>query len=52
MTDIIIKQKIDSIAECIYNKIQKDHIGENLGLYTGDFGVLLFLFYYSNVSSK
>ena len=47
-----IKQKIDSIAECIYNKIQNNQIGNDIGLYSGDFGILLFLFYYSRYSKK
>jgi len=45
----IIKQKIDSIAECIFAKIQKNE-EELFGLYTGEFGILLFLFYYSRFS--
>jgi len=43
-----IKQKIDSIAECIFEKIQKEE--ESFGLYSGESGILLFLFYYSRFS--
>ena len=44
----VIKQKIDSIAKCIFAKVQES----DFGLYTGDFGLLLFLFYYSRYSQK
>ena len=44
--NIEIKQKIDLIVECIFTKIQKSE-EESFGLYTGGFGLLLFLFYYS-----
>ena len=47
----IIKQKIDSIAECISDKIQNDRVEDDFGLYSGDFGILLFLIYYSNYST-
>jgi lantibiotic modifying enzyme len=47
-----IKQKIDLIAECIFNKIEKSTEEESYGLYTGEFGILLFLFYYSKYSKS
>jgi lantibiotic modifying enzyme len=47
----IIKQKIDAIAECIFTKIQKIE-NESFGLYSGEFGILLFLFYYSRYSQN
>ncbi|GHU89119.1 hypothetical protein FACS1894155_05380 [Bacteroidia bacterium] len=47
----IIKQKIDSIAEYIFTKIQNQE-EESFGLYSGEFGVLLFLFYYSRYSKN
>jgi len=46
----IIKQKIDSIANCIFAKIQKEE--DSFGLYDGKFGYFLFLFYYSKYSKK
>jgi len=45
----LIKQKLDSIAECIFTKIQNTE-PESFGLYSGEFGILLFLFYYSKYS--
>ncbi len=45
-----VKLKLDLIAECILNKIQQKE--ENFGLYTGGFGILLFLFYYSRYSKN
>jgi len=45
----ILKQKVDSIAECIFTKIQKNE-EDSFGLYTGGFGMLLFLLYYSRFS--
>ena len=42
-----IRRKIDLIAECIFTKIQKRQTENSLGLYTGEFGRLLFMFYYS-----
>lgn len=47
----IIKHKIDLIAQCIYSKVQNGGI-KSFGLYTGEFGVLLFLFYYSNYTKS
>ncbi len=46
-----IKQKIDLIVECIFTKIQKKQ-EEYFGLYTGEFRILLFLFYYSRYSKN
>jgi len=49
----IIKQKIDLIAECIFAKIQKpEDESFDFGLYSGNFGILLFLLYYSRFSKK
>jgi len=44
-----IKQKVDLIAECIFDKVQKSE-EESFGLYSGEFGQLLFLLYYSKYS--
>jgi len=44
--DFVIKEKIDSIAECIFAKGQE----LDYGLYSGEFGLLLFLYYYSRYS--
>lgn len=47
-----IEQKIEQIAECILDKIneaRQDKIG---GLYDGEFGILLFLFYYSKYKNN
>ena len=48
----LIKQKVDLIAECIFEKIQKTDEAESYGLYSGEFGILLFLFYYSRFSKN
>ncbi|MCL1937838.1 MAG: hypothetical protein FWF52_05535 [Candidatus Azobacteroides sp.] len=47
----IIQQKVDRIAQCIFTKIQKSG-KESFGLYSEDFGLLLFLFYYSRHSKN
>lgn len=47
----IIKQKIDLIAECIFSKIQESE-KESFGLYSGEFGVLLFLFLLFEIFQK
>lgn len=49
--EFIIRQKIDLIAECLFTKIQKSE-EESFGLYSGEFGLLLFLFYYSRYSGN
>ena len=46
-----IRQKIDLIAECIFAKIQNIE-EESFGLYSGEFGLLLFLLYYSKYSKN
>lgn len=46
--DSLIKQKIDSIAECIFTKIQKNK-SESFGLFSEEFGSLLFLLYYTKI---
>ena len=48
----LIKQKVDLIAECIFNKIQKTDEAESYGLYSGEFGILLFLCYYARYSNN
>ena len=47
----IIKQKIDLIAECIFEKI-KNTENESYGLYNGEFGLLLFSLYYSKYTKS
>ena len=47
----LIKQKVNLIAECIFSKIHKENY-ESYGLYDGEFGLLLFLFYYSSYSKS
>ena len=51
MMETMIKQKVDQIAECLFAKIQKQE-NESFGLYTGGFGVLLFLLYYSRYTQN
>ncbi|GHU61896.1 hypothetical protein FACS1894123_01960 [Bacteroidia bacterium] len=46
----VIRHKIDLIAKCIYAKVRESIPDGFSGLYTGDFGILLFLFYYSRYS--
>jgi len=49
----LIKQKIDEIAECIFKKIENtEEEIESFGLYSGEFGILLFLFFYSRYSKN
>ena len=48
----LIKQKVDAIAECIFDKTEKSLEEESYGLYTGAFGVLLFCLYYSRYSKS
>lgn len=43
----LIKQKVDLIADSIFNKVEKPIEEESYALYSGEFGNLLFLFYYS-----
>ncbi|MDR3220015.1 MAG: lanthionine synthetase C family protein [Dysgonamonadaceae bacterium] len=50
--DTVIKQKIDSIANCIVDKVYAQQAGESYGLYSGEWGILLFLFYYSKYSEN
>jgi len=47
----VIKQKVDLIAECIYTKILRIE-EKSFGLYSGDFGLLLFLLFYSRYSKN
>ena len=49
----LIKQKVDQIAECIFQKIENtEEKIESFGLYSGEFGILLFLFYYSRFTKN
>jgi len=47
-----IRTKVDEIAEYIYEGITKQKIIPSIGLYSGDFGILLFLYYYSHYSKS
>ena len=47
----VIRQKIDTIAECIFDRIQKSE-DTSFGMYSGEFGQLLFLLYYSKYSQN
>lgn len=49
--ELAIKQKVDSIAECVFARIQ-DTQEKSYGLYSGEFGQLLFLLYYSKFSKN
>jgi len=51
MFELDVKQKVDQIAECVFEKIQKAE-AEYYGLYSGEFGQFLFLFYYSKYSKN
>lgn len=42
-----IELKLDEIAKCIFNKTEQQDKISSLGLYSGEFGVLLFLYHYS-----
>lgn len=45
-----IREKLNQIAECMALEIKKQQYENSLGLYNGEFGILLFLFYYSRYS--
>lgn len=51
MTNNLIQLKTTQIAGCIYNKVEKQTIDPLKGLYNGDLGMLLFLFYYASYSN-
>ncbi|MCD7931704.1 MAG: hypothetical protein LUH15_10310 [Tannerellaceae bacterium] len=46
-----LKERLEIISECLYSKIREKD-GKSFSLYTGEFGILLFLFYYSKYLSK
>ena len=49
----LIKQKVDAIAACIFARIENpSEEVESYGLYSGEFGILLFLFYYSRYTKN
>lgn len=46
--NIELISKLTSIAECIYSKYEnKQYIPQNWGIYDGNCGIILFLFYYA-----
>lgn len=45
----IVDQKINLIAEAVFGKKQQ---GKTLGLYMGEYGILLFVFYYLKYSKN
>jgi lantibiotic modifying enzyme len=47
-----IEIKLEQIANCIAGKIQKNHEDNLMGIYNGDFGILMFLLYYSEYSNS
>lgn len=47
-----VQLKLGQISEIIYQKVEKPNEGKIGGLYSGEFGVLLFLLYYSNYSKE
>jgi len=51
MIELDVKQKVDQIAECIFDRVQKQE-GDFFGLYSGEFGQLLFLLYYTRYSQS
>lgn len=42
-----IDSKLQEIAECIYHKVCNQDKIKGLGLYSGEFGILLFLYHYA-----
>ncbi len=44
----VIENKINEIAKCIIEYISQNNINRLRGVYDGEFGILLFLVYYSN----
>ena len=46
-------EKLEQIAECIYENLEKMHqdVKGSQGLFTGEFGILLFMYYYSKYSN-
>ena len=51
MLELDVKQKVVQIAECLFDRIQKQE-AESFGLYNGEFGILLFLLYYSKYTQN
>ncbi len=49
---VVMKSRVDQIAECITQKIHSDKIHSSNGLYTGNSGILLFLFHYSSLKKE
>jgi len=49
--EAIIQQKVDLIAECLFSKVEKAP-EDTFGLYSGEFGFLLFLLYYARYSQN
>jgi len=49
--ELNITKKTEAIADCIFTKIKKQE-AESLGIFSGEFGLLLFLFYYSRYSKS
>lgn len=47
-----IMSKIDEIAESIYSKMTFLQEEKSIGLYSGEFGILLFIFYYARYTRK
>lgn len=47
-----LKLKVEEIAEEIYLNLKKQKRERTLGLYDGDFGILLFMFYYAKYSKE
>jgi len=44
--------RVAEIAECIYKEIQIKHYSAKSGLFGGNFGALLFLFYYADFTKE
>ena len=51
MFDLDVKQKVDQIAESVFDKIQKQEANA-FGVCFGEFGQLLFLLYYSRYTQN
>lgn len=47
-----IETKLNQIAQCIYEGINNNSISNMIGVYNGNFGILLFLYYYSAYSKN
>lgn len=52
MNKELVSRKLESIASCIYDKMQSCEDEKLFGIYNGNFGTLLLILYYANYSKE